>query len=103
LTGDGAGILIQMPHKFLKKEAARIGIDLPEPGRYGSGLVFFSRKIDVDACVKIFEDVVDRVGLRFLGWREVPVDNSTIGQTARSVEPVIRQVFIGASDSLRSR
>ena len=99
-TGDGAGILIQAPHKFLKRECEELGIDLPESGCYGVGMVF----LPVDsqsrvACEKAFERVVSAEGQRVLGWRTVPVDDSTIGPTAQASEPVIKQIFIGRGES----
>ncbi|GJL78071.1 MAG: glutamate synthase [Nitrospinaceae bacterium] len=97
LTGDGAGLLIQMPHRFFRTQCEKIGIDLPEPGRYASGLVFLPREYNSRKCMKILEDMISREGLNLLGWREVPVDNSSIGHVARSAEPIIKQVFIGAS------
>ena len=101
LTGDGAGLLIQMPHRFLRTQCSRIGIDLPEPGRYASGLVFLPREYNAEKCAKIIEDTIALEGLRLLGWREVPVDNTTIGHVSRSVEPIIRQVFIGAGEDIK--
>ena len=102
LTGDGAGILIQLPDSFFRSECSRIGIHLPEKGRYASGLVFLPRKKGTENCARILENVVRNEGLDFLGWREVPVDNSTIGIVARSAEPVIRQVFIGAGPDFKN-
>ena len=101
LTGDGAGLLIQMPHKFFKAECDKIGIQLPEPGRYASGLVFLPKYYKAERCKKILEDAVAREGLTLLGWRDVPVDSSTIGHVSRSAEPDIRQVFIGASEDIK--
>jgi glutamate synthase domain-containing protein 2/glutamate synthase domain-containing protein 1/glutamate synthase domain-containing protein 3 len=102
LTGDGAGLLIQMPHKLFRTQCTKIGIDLPEPGRYASGLVFLPREYNSKKCTKILEDVVSREGLNLLGWREVPVDNTSIGHVARSAEPLIRQVFIGAGKDIEN-
>jgi glutamate synthase domain-containing protein 2/glutamate synthase domain-containing protein 1/glutamate synthase domain-containing protein 3 len=97
LTGDGAGILIQTPHKFFKKACFAIGFELPERGHYGAGLIFLSQEQGCrEASVKIFEESLDEEGLVLLGWRDVPVDNSTIGVGAREVEPVIMQAFVGA-------
>ena len=96
LTGDGAGILIQIPHEFFKSECARIGIELPEAGRYGTGLVFFPQDDRAEKLMKIFEEVTIREGLEMLGWRKVPVDNTQIGVVAAQVEPDMRQIFIGA-------
>ncbi len=103
LTGDGAGILMQLPHTFFRHECRGLDIDLPEEGRYGAGLVFLPNdKREAEVCVKIVEKTVPEEGLDFLGWREVPVDNSTIGVTARKVEPIMRQVFIGAREDITS-
>lgn len=102
LTGDGAGILIQIPHEFFKTQCAHLGICLPEPGRYGSGLVFLSQDRNrATRCVQIIAEVVNREGLHLLGWRDVPVDNAMIGETARKSEPVMRQVFIGAGNTFK--
>jgi glutamate synthase (NADPH/NADH) large chain len=95
-TGDGAGILVQLPHAFLQERCTEIGIPLPDPGDYGVGMVFLPRDPQQRAyCVEAFENGVRQEGQRLLGWRDVPTDNAPIGQTARDAEPVIRQVFIG--------
>ncbi|MCH8156801.1 MAG: glutamate synthase subunit alpha, partial [Nitrospinae bacterium] len=99
LTGDGAGLLIQMPHKFFKTQCAKEGIDLPEPGKYGSGLVFFPKDMRIHEFLDVFQTVTAREGLRILGWRKLPVDNSTIGRVAREAEPEIWQPFIGEGDT----
>ncbi|MBV6500573.1 MAG: Ferredoxin-dependent glutamate synthase 1 [Prosthecobacter sp.] len=94
-TGDGAGILIQMPHKFLAKVAKAGGFELPEPGRYGVANVFTSR--DPEARKKgqaTFEKVAAEEGMPVIGWRDLPTDNSTLGKSARASEPVVRQVFV---------
>ena len=101
LTGDGAGLLIQIPHRLFKTQCDKIGIQLPEAGRYASGLVFLPKHYQANKCIKILENAIAEEGLTLLGWREVPVDNSTIGHVARSAEPDIRQVFIGASDDIK--
>lgn len=94
-TGDGAGILMQVPHKFLIRECSNIGITLPREGEYGVGLVFLpTNKKDQDFCIKAFEDVTRKEGLVLLGWRDVPCDDSVIGTTARDTKPVMRQIFI---------
>jgi glutamate synthase domain-containing protein 2/glutamate synthase domain-containing protein 1/glutamate synthase domain-containing protein 3 len=98
LTGDGAGILIQMPHEFFKSVAAEAKIDLPAYGAYGTGLVFFPQDAaERKTCKEIFETTVKEKGLTLLGWRKVPVDSTQIGATARESEPVIEQIFIGKS------
>jgi glutamate synthase (NADPH) large chain len=95
-TGDGAGILIQMPHAFLARECGRLGFTLPAPRHYGAGLVFLPRDATQAArCRAMLEAVVRDEGQNVLGWRRVPTDHSPIGPSARSVEPVIEQVFIG--------
>ncbi len=95
-TGDGAGILIHVPHHFFMRECAHIGIPLPPEGQYGVALVFLPTDADDrEACEQLFEEIVREEGQAVLGWRDVPTDNSMIGPTARSTEPVIRQQFIG--------
>jgi len=95
-TGDGAGILIQIPHQFLLRECRAAGICLPEPGSYGVGLVFLpTQKTDQKFCIDVFEKTIKQEGGVVLGWRDVPLNNSIIGRTARETEPVIRQLFIG--------
>jgi glutamate synthase (ferredoxin) len=95
-TGDGAGILMQVPHKFLAKVCAAQNFALPEPGQYGVGLVFTSRDPErAEKARQIFEKIVVEAGQTVLGWRDVPTDNSTLGFTAQASEPEIRQVFIG--------
>jgi glutamate synthase (ferredoxin) len=97
-TGDGAGILIQMPHKFFAEACKASRIALPEPGQYGVGLVFLPRNQTVRRQVEEkFEQVVQAEGQTFLGWRTVPTNSSTLGDTARSCEPFMRQAFIGRS------
>jgi glutamate synthase (NADPH/NADH) large chain len=95
-TGDGAGILFQMPHTFLRHECAKLGINLPEPGQYGVGMVFLpTDESGRQICERAFERVVREEGQTVLGWRTVPVDPSPLGKTAREAMPIIRQIFIG--------
>ncbi|MFP6572906.1 MAG: hypothetical protein VB674_09865, partial [Vicinamibacterales bacterium] len=95
-TGDGAGILLQLPHKFLSKKTAAIGFELPAPGSYGVGVVFLPRDQTAQQQIEnIFTRVIREEGQILLGWRDVPTDDSHLGATARSGEPIIRQVFIG--------
>ena len=95
LTGDGAGILVQLPDAFFRAEAARLGIDLPHPGHYGVGMCFLPPDPAQRAwCERRLEDTVAARGLRFLGWRDVPTNPDAIGRAARSVLPVIRQCFV---------
>ena len=103
-TGDGAGILIQMPHLFLTRECAALGIALPEPDRYGAGLVFLPRDTrDRAACRAILERIVVEEGQVVLGWRPVPTDSSPIGPSARSVEPTFEQVFVARGAGVPDR
>lgn len=94
-TGDGAGILIQLPHKFLQKATANLGFTLPEAGRYGLGMAYLSPNPHVrKASEALFEQVAAEIGLSVLGWRDVPTDNSSLGKTAIASEPFMRQVFV---------
>jgi glutamate synthase domain-containing protein 2/glutamate synthase domain-containing protein 1/glutamate synthase domain-containing protein 3 len=96
LTGDGAGILLQIPHAFLKKELAHQKLRLPEPGEYGVGMVFLPRETNQrNECREIFESAVRQAGLKVIGWRNVPVDPAECGPQARAIMPEIRQIFIG--------
>src|SRR5438132_9788652 len=94
-TGDGAGILMQIPHEFLKAECKKLGFHLPSPGGYGVGMVCLPRDAHSQRwCEEIIEASIARAGQRRLGWRLVPTDNSPIGDSAKAVEPVFKQVFI---------
>jgi glutamate synthase (ferredoxin) len=102
-TGDGAGVLIQTPHRFLRREAERLGIALPAPGHYGAGLVFLPRDpAEATVCERKFADIAAEEGQRLLGWREVPTDDRLLGPTARSGKPRFRQVFIERAAELES-
>ena len=95
-TGDGAGILMQMPDRFLRKETDRLGFVLPPAGEYAAGLIFLPRHTDTRQQLQaLFEDIVREEGQRVLGWRDVPTDDHLVGLSARAVAPVFRQVFIG--------
>ena len=94
-TGDGAGILVQLPHEFLHKEVAHHGFSLPLPGEYGAGMVFFPRSASLrEACRQLLNDYVHELGFELLGYRYVPTDNSALGATARSTEPRMEQIFV---------
>jgi glutamate synthase (ferredoxin) len=94
-TGDGAGILIQVPHRFMQKVAAAEGISLPEAGQYGVGMIYASPDPVVrEHGRRVFEQIVAEEGQQVLGWRAVPTDHSSLGNTAKSSEPFIQQVFI---------
>ncbi|MFI5304081.1 MAG: glutamate synthase large subunit [Nitrospiria bacterium] len=94
-TGDGAGLLVQIPHLFFKNQMGTKLIELPDPGEYGIGMVFLPKSSsEKSQCEKIIEDLTLEEGLRFLGWREVPVDETKIGRLAAETVPNIRQFFI---------
>jgi glutamate synthase (ferredoxin) len=96
LTGDGAGILLQMPHEFFAAVTPQAGIMLPAPGDWAAGNVFLPPSDgDREAAELFFEKICREEGLEFLGWRNVPTDNQSIGGTAREVEPFVRQAFVG--------
>src|SRR5258705_3238522 len=101
-TGDGAGILIQIPDKFLRRECGRLGIPLPPAKDYGCGFVFLPRDAEQRDIVRaLLHSIVDEEGQRLLGWREVPTDDHLIGASALSVEPHIMQVFIERGPAVR--
>jgi len=94
-TGDGAGVLIQIPHQFFARECAKIGFTLPEPGEYGVGMVFLPvEKQERLQCEGILERIAGEEGLTVLGWRDTPIDGSAIGRVARNSQPYIEQIFI---------
>ena len=96
LHGDGAGILVQMPHRFLVRECARIGIELPDAGEYGVGMIFLPRDPGARAaCEHEIARAVVAEGQELLGWRDVPVDDRGLGEAVKASEPTIRQVFVG--------
>lgn len=90
-TGDGAGIQVQVPHEFFVKQ----GIRVPEPGQYGTGLLFVPKsKREADICISIFKDFCEKEQLELFFVRDVPVDSKAVGEIARRVEPDIKQVFV---------
>jgi glutamate synthase (NADPH/NADH) large chain len=94
-SGDGAGILIQLPHEFLMEECSNLEMSLPEPGEYGVGMIFFPKDPSVKkACRTVIANAVEKLGLHKLGYRKVAVNSSVIGETARAVEPDCEQLFI---------
>jgi glutamate synthase domain-containing protein 2/glutamate synthase domain-containing protein 1/glutamate synthase domain-containing protein 3 len=100
-TGDGAGVLIQLPDAFLRQEAKKLGIELPAAGAYASGMLFFAQEPEARAWQRtLFEQTVALCGQRFLGWRVVPVKPESIGTISRSAMPVIEQAFVGAAPGL---
>ncbi|MFT4562751.1 MAG: glutamate synthase (NADPH/NADH) large chain, partial [Gammaproteobacteria bacterium] len=100
-TGDGAGILIQLPDAFLRGQCQELGIELPAAEQYGTGLVFLSQdETDAETCRNRFAEIIAEEGQILCGWRDVPVDNSPIGPSALASEPAIQQVFIGRGDGI---
>ena len=100
-TGDGAGILIQVPHDFLESICKENNISLPVFGDYGTGLVFLPRDVaQREFCKNTINEIVAKEGQSVLWWRKVPVDNSVIGHTAKETEPVIEQIFIKRNSNL---
>ncbi|MBC2723811.1 glutamate synthase large subunit [Desulfosporosinus sp.] len=100
-TGDGAGILIQIPHEFFKRECAVLGFELPETGSYGVGMIFAHKYDDFRKTqMETFEKIVQEEGQKILGWREVPIDKTTVGEGAKAVMPRFIQVFIEKDISL---
>ena len=100
-TGDGAGVLIQMPHAFNEEVCRKARILLPALGDYGSGIIFLPRNPTVRRKVEErFEQVVQSEGQHVIGWRTVPTNNGMLGETARSCEPFMRQVFIRRDASI---
>jgi len=102
-TGDGAGILIQVPHEFFVDECVKIGIKLPAFGEYGVGAVFFPQdEKQREDCRQIFNRNIEKLGMTVLGYRELPVNNTEIGPSALAVEPHMEQVFIKRPDAVSS-
>ena len=100
LAGDGAGILIQMPDAHLRAVCGDIGIDLPDPGEYSVGMAFMPQAEGPRAdCVRMVEELVEAEGQHVLGWRDVPVDNSGLGESVLPTEPFVRQVFVRRGDN----
>ncbi|MEL4308077.1 glutamate synthase large subunit [Joostella sp. CR20] len=92
-TGDGAGILIEIPHAFFKQACS---FEIPEPKEYAVGMLFLPKsKNQSQICINLFEENIKKQGLNIIGWRDVPVDHACIGEIAAETEPYIKQVFIG--------
>ena len=101
-TGDGAGILLQLPDAFLRRETRRAGIDLPPAPHYAVGMVCLPQEPGERlACQAMLDRIAREEGQVPLGWRDVPTDRSPIGESARRAEPIFRQVFIGRGGAVR--
>jgi len=104
LAGDGAGILLQIPDQFLRDEMGWCNIPLPPAGEYGVGMLFLPRDAAARAaCEKIVADKIAAEGQQLLGWRDVPVDSSGLGESVKKVEPVVRQMFIGRGKNCKDQ
>lgn len=99
-TGDGAGILIDIPHEFFKEECS---FALPEPGQYATGNIFLPQKENQrQFCINVFEDALKEQGLQLLGWRKVPVNKAVPGRIAAETEPYVMQIFITKDENIDS-
>ena len=95
-TGDGAGILLQISHEFFRRACGDVGLRLPGSGEYGVGMVFLPQDGGQRRqCEQLFESITQEEGQRFLGWRDVPTKEESIGVQARKTLPYIRQFFVG--------
>ncbi|WP_314590527.1 glutamate synthase large subunit [Paenibacillus terrigena] len=100
-TGDGAGIMIQIPHRFLVREMGAMGVTLPEAGQYGVGMLFMSQDEALRAKHEaILASIVQEEGQQLLGYRTVPTNDEKLGKSAKAVKPYVRQVMIGRSEAL---
>jgi glutamate synthase (NADPH/NADH) large chain len=100
-SGDGAGILMQIPHEFFMEECSDLEISLPQPGEYGVGMLFLPKdSVLKKACRTIVDNAIDKLGLHKLGCRKPVVDSSVIGETARSAEPDVEQIFVARPHSI---
>ncbi len=100
-TGDGAGILIQIPHEFFVRECAELGMNLPAPGTYGVAMCFLPvERHSRLQCEGVFERIAQEEGLTVLGWRDTPINGDAIGREARRSQPYIEQLFVGRPEGL---
>ncbi|WP_339246632.1 glutamate synthase large subunit [Paenibacillus sp. FSL R10-2796] len=100
-SGDGAGIMLQIPHRFFASEAQKLGFALPEQGHYGVGMIFLSHNEEVRAQHEaLLSNIIAEEGQIVLGYRDVPTYDEMLGKTAKAAKPFVRQVFIGRSASV---
>jgi glutamate synthase (NADPH) large chain len=101
-AGDGAGILVQTPHKFFQKETKKLGFELPQSGEYAVGFIFMPNDAEWRRKIQgVYEEQAALEGMAILGWRDVPSDNSTLGETVKPTEPFHQQVFIARGAKIR--
>jgi glutamate synthase domain-containing protein 2/glutamate synthase domain-containing protein 1/glutamate synthase domain-containing protein 3 len=99
MTGDGAGILFQIPHEFFEEQCGRLGFTLPEQAHYGVGMVLGPKQANLrKECERILESAIGYYGMTVMGWRDVPTANDCLGEIALAAEPTIRQVFIDGGE-----
>ncbi|NUU63528.1 glutamate synthase large subunit [Paenibacillus agri] len=97
-SGDGAGIMLQIPHRFFALEAKKLGFELPEQGHYGVGMIFLSHNEEIRARHEaLLSEIIAEEGQKVLGYRDVPTFDEMLGKTAKAAKPYVRQVFIGRS------
>lgn len=100
-SGDGAGIMLQIPHRFFAGEASKLGFELPEQGQYGVGMIFLSHNEEIRARHEaLLSEIIAEEGQTVLGYRDVPTFDEMLGKTAKAAKPYVRQVFIGRSEGL---
>jgi len=101
-TGDGAGVLLQVPHAFFVKVMKKAGTELPGEGQYAVGMVSLPQDAkDRESCRSIVNREVERAGMKVLGWRKTPIDDSMIGPSAKNAQPVMEQVFVSRPAELK--
>src|ERR1039457_865174 len=101
-TGDGAGILMQVPHEFLAAATEKLGFKLPAAGQYGVGMLFMPKNpAEREAVKAALAKIISGEGQTILGWRDIPTDNSSLGKTAVAAEPHMVQVFVGRNSALK--
>jgi glutamate synthase (NADPH/NADH) large chain len=102
-AGDGAGILVQIPHAFFARKTAALGFKLPEPGQYAIGALFMPKETAWRKVIQsIIAEQIKEEGLVLLGWRDVPSDNASLGVTVKPTEPYHMQVFIGRNGTAKT-
>ncbi|WP_151733130.1 glutamate synthase large subunit [Paenibacillus tengchongensis] len=101
-SGDGAGIMLQLPHRFFAGEARKLGFELPAQGRYGVGMIFLSHNEEIRSRhEKLLSEIIAEEGQQVLGFRDVPTYDEMLGKTAKAAKPYVRQVFIGAAEGIK--
>ncbi|MNS13529.1 Ferredoxin-dependent glutamate synthase 1 [compost metagenome] len=101
-SGDGAGIMIQLPHRFFTLEAEKLGFRLPEPGQYGVGMIFLPHNEEVRSRQEAkFKEIVEEEGQQLLGFRTVPTNDEMLGKSAKEAKPYVRQAFISRSADIK--